>query len=175
MLAKPRYLVVDASVAASAGKSEHPESRYCRDFLLVMDESRHHIAMSIPVREEWKRFAGSFATEWYAEMVSRGRVRWVTADADKALRRKIGLASKNKAIVHLMLEDIHLIEAALKTHSTVASKDDEARKAFAAASGAVAALRAICWVNPATESESALQWLRAGARSTSRRTLKAFS
>jgi hypothetical protein len=175
MARKPRALVIDASIAASAGRSDHPESRCCREFLIVMTEANRHVAMTPAVDEEWQRYMGNFARTWLTAMVSRGRVRWVKAPPDKTLRRHVSLASGDSALIQIMLDDIHLIEAALSADSLIASKDDEARTAFAQAARTVAALRSVCWVNPVIDDADCLEWLRNGARSTKRHRLTSQS
>ena len=47
-----------------------------------------------------------------------------------------------------MLEDFHLIEAALATDRTVVSRDETVRNLFATASSRIGELKNIIWVNP---------------------------
>jgi hypothetical protein len=47
-----------------------------------------------------------------------------------------------------MQEDIHLIEAALKTDKTILSMDEEVKECFIHAARTVVTLRPIGWINP---------------------------
>src|ERR1700752_2178846 len=132
-----RRLVIDASVAASAGTSDHPESAHCRSFLEVMQQANHAMVMTSAIVAEWELFQGRFAAAWFAAMVSRGRVQWVKSRQGLALRGRIGKCSGDSALVRIMLDDLHLVEAALASDSLIASKDDEALTAFCAASATI--------------------------------------
>jgi hypothetical protein len=162
MARKPRALVIDASIAASAGRSDHPESRCCREFLIVMTEANRHVAMTPAVDEEWQRYMGNFARTWLTAMVSPG-----ASALGQSPSRQNPPPPGNP--VH------DLIEAALAADSLIASKDDEARTAFAQAARTVAALRSVCWVNPVIDDADCLEWLRNGARSTKRHRLTSQS
>ena len=58
-----------------------------------------------------------------------------------------------------MLDDVHVLEAALATDRTVASIDDEARGLYRAVSRSVRVLRRVVWVNPVTDSGRVIRWL----------------
>jgi hypothetical protein len=161
---KLRQLVIDASVAASAGTTAHPESSACRNFLFILSEVGHTIVMTALIQTEWNLHSGKFATAWLAQMVSRRQVKWVSNCEINELRRSIERYSKNKAPVKVMREDVHLIEAALATTSAIASKDNEARATFAKASSTITLLRAVCWMNPVEAEDAGLHWLTNGAK-----------
>jgi len=63
-----------------------------------------------------------------------------------------------------MLEDVHLIEAALVTDRLVVALDERVRRHYRRACSVVPGLRRIVWVNPNRKEESANIWLRTGAR-----------
>lgn len=96
----PPRLVVDASVAARAGKvGETPSARACRDFLIALMANSYRIAFSEHLREEWRNHASPFAERWRAQMVGkRGRVEFHTLDfhelqefvVDMAIAKKKG-------------------------------------------------------------------------------------
>ena len=70
-----------------------------------------------------------------------------------------------------MLNDVHLIDAALATDRTVNSLDGKARKVFARASHTLAELTSIVWVNPDQPAEDPTGWLQRGAKPERKRML----
>ena len=64
-----------------------------------------------------------------------------------------------------MLKDMHLIEAALVSDKTVISLDETARNLFCEITDMVPQLKSIMWVNPTSEGEASIDWLRSGAKS----------
>lgn len=62
-----------------------------------------------------------------------------------------------------MNKDVHLLEIALATDRTIASKDVEAHDCFEDACHDIGEIRDIMWVNPDREPEFCLDWLRRGA------------
>src|SRR5690606_39247163 len=68
-----RRIVVDASVARSAGSTEHPASVASRQFLQEMLAICHRVVMTDEIEQEWKRHRSGFATSWLATMRSKGK------------------------------------------------------------------------------------------------------
>jgi len=62
----------------------------------------------------------------------------------------------------VLMNDLHLVEAAIATDGIVVSRDDTARDLFRAASATLGRLRRIVWVNPADEADPS-EWLAKGA------------
>jgi hypothetical protein len=60
----------------------------------------------------------------------------------------------------LVLEDLHLVETALRGDGRVVSLDETSRALFARAATSIAALRPLAWVNPIRPEEAALEWVR---------------
>jgi hypothetical protein len=87
------------------------------------------------------------------------------------LRSKLSGLSFKKKEIEAMLEDVHLIEAALATDYTVVSRDETVRAFFRQASKSVTLLRPVTWVNPTREEEECIDWLKHGAPSEKRRQL----
>jgi len=63
-----------------------------------------------------------------------------------------------------MLKDVHLLAAALRADSLVASADDKARRAFGLASSVAPSIAAVCRVNPCGVPAESTRWLKAGAK-----------
>ena len=82
---------------------------------------------------------------------------------DHTLRSSIRKHAVDDGSRMAMLEDAHLLEAALRTDETVASMDNRARRHFATVSEQIDSIRDIMWVNPDTESAFCLNWLTRGA------------
>ena len=167
-----RQLVIDASVAGSAGGSEHPVSSACRVFLEVVSEVGHRIVMTDPIRAEWQCRPSIFSAVWLGQMTRRKMVVEIIGERTEALRERVyaSLLPDQKAAV---AKDLHLIEAAISTERLVTSQDERARRAFAQASEGVSELKQIVWVNPTRTGESPIDWLRNGAQDEQHRRLGA--
>jgi hypothetical protein len=66
-----RRIVVDASVARSAGETSHPDSTLCREFLLAMLKICHRVVLTPEIEREWRQHASRFSMRWLATMRSR--------------------------------------------------------------------------------------------------------
>jgi hypothetical protein len=163
--------VIDASVARAAGNQEATPSRECTDFLEALRGSKHRVAVSTPLLEEWHRHQTRFAAAWLRSMYARRRVDSVEVEQDTSLRESLQQAAPRARIVAILLKDVHLIEVALAVDRRVTTLDEEARRHFGQAAQVVRVLRNICWVNPAHSAEHAVEWLRAGAPSEKHRML----
>lgn len=171
-----KRLVVDASVARAAGgeQATYPLSKRSRDFLKAMLAAGHHAVLSRPIRDEWKKHASIFASQWRTAMMARKRVILDDVPEDPTLRQAIEEAATTENGRRAMLKDVHLLEAARVTDESVASLDDVVRALFARASRRVRPLRSVVWVNPGREEEDSVGWLEKGAPKDTRRRLGEF-
>ena len=67
-------MVVDASVARSAGRTDHDRSRACREFLRWALKYCHHLAINADVEREWKKHQSDFTRKWRIDMEQKGKV-----------------------------------------------------------------------------------------------------
>lgn len=167
---RSRRLVIDADVARSAGKSEHPTSSSCRAFLHTTLEVGIHVVMTQKLAEEWRRHRSRYSAMWLIQMHGRKRVYSDSTEHDAILGRRINdsLIESERAVAR---KDLHLIEAALATDKVVASQDEHAREAFRHASAVVRELTSIAWVNPTRSVDAPVDWLRSGAQADAHRRL----
>ncbi len=171
MAAKGRVLVIDASVAGTVGTSDQPASNRCRLFLEAVLRICHSFAATEELQLEWKKHASLFARRWLRSMFARKKLNRSDLGHDERLRAQILAAARGEGEGQQMLKDVHLIETALELSSPVVSLDDRARNSFKEASRVVQRLRSVVWVNPATDDEGPLKWLRSGAQSEASRCL----
>ncbi len=158
-----KALVIDASVARSAGTRDHPVSMACREFLQGVLEICHSVAMSPDLVAEWEKHASLFTLRWRRAMQEAAKVALEEVPADQGLRTSLSAIAQDEGHAKAMLKDAHLIEGAVKADSAVVSLDDRARRHFKAAARLVPSLRQLVWVNPIEPDETALEWLRNGA------------
>jgi len=166
-----RRLVIDASVARSAGETEDPVSKRCREFLLAALTICHKLVVTRELEKEWNKHQSGFFISWRVAMTSADKEDDRGSLHDEKFRKKIeklGLSESEEAAA---LKDAHLIEAARDTDCAVASRDDTVRKIYKRASDRVREVKPIAWVNPVKNSESPLEWLKSGARNDPERTL----
>jgi hypothetical protein len=147
-------LVIDASVARSAGETEHPVSSLCRNFLkAVLDSTaQFQVVMSHDILTEWKRHRSRYSLRWQKTMTAKRRVVTLEIPRLQQLRQKM--------ITPEMVKDVHLLEAALATDKRIASGDDTARGFYRG----IPHVRMVLWINPAREAEGAVEWLDRGAK-----------
>ena len=164
-MTQSRELVIDASVARASGGEEatHPTAAAARDFLLAVLAISHKAVMTQAIRDEWDNHQSNFARKWRASMMARKKLNLVSLEESEDLRQKIDLINIPQASKTAMLKDCRLIEAAIATERRVVSLDVVARKLFSAASHNIEEIKDVIWVNPVTDSELVMAWLKEGA------------
>ncbi len=161
-----RALVVDASVARSSGGEEatYPTSKNCRDCLKTILALSHRVVMSKPISDEWNKHKSNFARTWLVSMTAKKRILRIEAEPiDTAIRLKVPKTTESPKEIEAMLKDIHLIEAALATDSTVIALDEIVRALFGTACQTIGQMKSIVWINPDKPEEQILLWLEDGA------------
>jgi hypothetical protein len=153
-----KVLVIDASVARAAGTSENPISSATRRFLDSVLEVCHRMALTTPIREEWRRHQSKFAKRWRLAMYARKKIVVLQEVEDHALEARILDTGHTDEQRQAMLKDIPLIMAALQADYIVVSRDENARTLFQ-----MEELNAITWVNPVFEPDRVREWLEQGA------------
>jgi hypothetical protein len=167
-----RRIVVDASVANSAGNATHPTSRMCREFLLDMMTICHRVVVTREILIEWKNHASSFSVTWLAAMRTKRKVVTVYPEAGGSYVVRIQDASGfTPQQIAAMEKDLLLVLAALETDNLIASCDSKARNLFARAAVQMEDIKNIVWVNPNDETDRCSDWLKSGARQASERSL----
>ena len=169
-----RRLVIDASVAQSAGDSEDEQSSACRYFLTHVFQICHRAVFTKELLTEWKNHESTFAKRWRLYMAEEGKfLEDETAhpvELGNQIKRLAGSSKKQSA----MEKDAHLLAAAKAADSVVISLDETARRLFAELSRTVKDLRNVTWVNPNKQSEAPIRWLREGAKNEKSRQLSSF-
>ena len=168
-----RRLVIDASVARAAGGEEsiHPTGTKCRDFLEAVRTICHRVVMTPEIRDEWHEHQSSFARKWRVRMAARRKVCNVEPYRDESLLGRLQRAARSEKEHEAMLDDWHLVEAAMTTDWSVASLDQKVRQLLGPASAGVAELKRIVWVNPDQSEENCIGWLEHGAKPEKQRKL----
>ena len=182
--ANSRVIVVDASVARAAGLegATHPTSFHCAQFLQVMMAICHQAAFTEELSREWDKHQSSVARRWRSSMIAKKKLIYLESDGldhlygsfreqilrDYAQRKQAYpndefLDAAENNMLNTVLKDVHLIDAAIKTDSRVASLEKEIRGHFRDLAPAVPDLKQIVWVNPAIPEEEAVAWLEQSA------------
>lgn len=172
---RSRDLVIDASVATSAGERGR-RGEMCQSFLSAMiDRTVHRLVMTKQIGMEWDRHSHPIARRWRKKMIGMRRVVKLAVDPDHGLAERIELANQPEKALDAMKKDMLLIDAARATDRRIVSLDDRARGYFSKASCSVGELGEILWVNPASEDERPVQWLEDGAPEERPRMISSFS
>lgn len=151
---KTKRLVIDTSVAKAAGESEHPVSKYCRDFLKGVLEICHSLVMTQRISDEWKKHRSLFTAKWQRVMVAKKKVDSINITQREDLQKEIISKAASKRDREEMKKDLSLIEAALATDRIVVSLDEEAKKLFTEAARHVVRLKQIAWINPHQDNDA---------------------
>ncbi len=163
---RSRVLVIDASIARAAGDvSMNPPSRNCREFLQSVLELCHRMAMTDPIKEEWKKHQSRFARRWQVSMMARRKVVFVEIASHLSLENRITRVESNEVIAAVMEKDRRLVEAApqLTRKTGDLAPTTVSVSIFQDRLSQLSEVRSICWVNPCTPEEKAIAWLEAGA------------
>jgi len=166
-----KSLVIDASIAGAAGRTDHPVSRACRDFLEAVLNICHCVVITREIAEEWNRHQSNFTVLWRSSMNARRKVVRPDTVTNGVLRTGISTSSLTEEGREAALKDTHLVEAALATGLAVVSNDETARALFRKIAHEIGLLKPIVWVNPVREEERAIEWLERGAKDEKKRRL----
>ena len=170
-----RRLVIDASVARAAGGQDATDStaKSCRDFLQAVLTICHRAVFPPQLIEEWKKHASRFAQSWQVAMERRGKLDWIEPQSDDEMREIMVEIAANEKDQAAMEKDAFLLEAAqTNTDRMVIALDEIARGLFRELAEELPRIHKIVWVNAALEEDSALEWLKSGAKPEPRRRLR---
>ncbi|MBI2320780.1 MAG: hypothetical protein HYU88_01430 [Chloroflexi bacterium] len=139
-------LVVDASVARSAGETEDPVSAACRRFLVRAMSICYRLVMTRAIIDEWQRHQSAFSRKWLSAMTAKRKVVWLKGIPHATSIDAEGIIDPRGR--QILIKDLHLLEAALSTDSIVVSRDDTCREVVQNCSPVIPVLRQIVWLNP---------------------------
>lgn len=152
-----RLLVVDASVAHSAGETEHPVSSACRKTLDGILRICHRVIMTEAIRLEWKKHQSRFTRIWYRSMIARKKVQWTVGTRLEPAEEALNLLSA--AEQEGLRKDLCLIEAACDGDGIVVTRDDGIVKIWQKCQDRFGLGRSIRWINPLTADTQVLERL----------------
>ena len=160
-----RRLVIDTDVAGAAGNEDcvHPTGERCRDFLIAVRDNGLRVVLTPEIRGEWRRHQSNFTLKWRRWMNGRKKFVYIEPTPNRALLDRLRRVDATGDEMDAMIKDWPLVEAAMETDRTVASRESVVRTLFAKACGQVGELRAIVWVNPVEPEEEPIAWLEQGA------------
>lgn len=172
---KPRRskaIVVDASIARSAGLTENPVSMQCRQVLQTMLDYCHRVVLSDDVSQEWRTHASRFTRVWLSSMKAKKKLVLVSqSDAYVELCARIEACFDRAKQQENIFKDFHLVVAALESDKIVITEDEQLRKLLHAAAAQVEELRSLTFANPTVSEEGIVAWLNRGAPAEKKRCL----
>ena len=154
-LRKKSLLVVDASVVRLAGETEHPMSSSCRECLESIRLICHHVALTPPVWEEWKRHMSRFSRKWLRSMAARKKHPETVILARVPLDMRAYPTPAREQIE----KDLCLLQAALAADRILVTRDDRLKVALEQRPDGVVLLRSIRWINPVQDGAKAIEGL----------------
>jgi hypothetical protein len=181
-----KRIVVDASVARSAGGKESNDSTsmHCREMLQAIRTICHQVVMTEAIAGEWKKHQSRFTMTWRTQMAARKKLLYSKVEESETLRAKItsGIAATAREVVlrdfdpgsaiqrklspaerayEAILKDLPLLEAAMTADRIVISLDIVSQYLFAATCQQVGEIGDVMWVHP--DEADILEWLQEGA------------
>ncbi len=167
-----RRVVVDASVARSAGSGERSNEFSLPSRSVLNAIADHHwIAFSQEGLDEWREHRRQFSGRWLQLMIGRKRVLFLGDTRDDHLRSRLEATCTSDSQKQAILKDAHLVEAACQTDRIVISRDETVRDLFRRACPQIQEIRDVSWANPDIAEERVVDWLKSGARSEAGRRL----
>lgn len=156
-------LVIDTSIARSAGETDHPTSTNCRQWLDEILNLKCVMVFNAELFAEWGKHESGYARRWRLSMIAKKRMRTIRDSENIALREAIDGHAPSDNARQEMLHDVHLLELALKADNIISSLNDRDRDRFKAICKHVSEIRQVLWVNPDKVEENCLDWLKNGA------------
>jgi hypothetical protein len=154
---RSRLLVVDASVAQSAGETENPVSSCCRNALVSIRDICHRVIMTEAIQEEWHHHTSGFARKWLVSMYAKKKVHKCDAAQLSHVEETCnGLSATEQDGLR---KDLCLLEAACAGDGIIVTRDDVIQEIWHKCSDQLAVPKPIHWINPVTDGVEALQRL----------------
>ncbi|EPP4135815.1 hypothetical protein ACUOEB_004127 [Vibrio vulnificus] len=143
---RAKIWIIDADIARGAGTTTHPISKNCRQFLDFVKENDHLFSADPKIRQEWRKHQSLYSSKWFATMVARKKIKFVTntIDVDSNINAS-PVPDKTKQIA---LKDSHLVQTSLEHKAVIASGDDNAKNAFCDICHSYGAIKGLLWLNP---------------------------
>jgi hypothetical protein len=162
-----RQVIIDADVASHAsnkpGLSKKTIAQMNIDTRAFLDalhnETKDVMVMYPELLHEW-RFASKFSTAWRAQMVSERREKMIANPPITEFRSLIANAGLNANEHQTAIDDLHLVEAAIKTGKIVISNERKSRNVLNKAASNVKVLKEIEWVSPRLKSDRPFEWIQ---------------
>lgn len=155
-------LVIDASIARSAGESAHPTSSNCRIFLETVMQQGYLLVMTREIKQEWDKHQSRFARTWLSSMVAKKQLLAISNSGDYAnmwdTLDRFYQDKQRKEVI----KDIHLLEAAFESDRCIFSLDDKMRSLLQQAIECCPEIAGIIWANPDRDDEKIIIWLQSG-------------
>ena len=154
---RSRLLVIDASVAHSAGETEHPVSSRCRNALLAILDICHHAVMTEAIQTEWNRHMSRFTSRWFRSMVAKKKIHRCEGMQLAHLDEACEMLSAHEQ--DGLRKDLHLIEAACEGDGIVVTRDDAVLQIWQKCQDRFGLSKPIQWINPVTDDIQTLERL----------------
>ncbi|MGL5675883.1 MAG: hypothetical protein ACRDDX_05700 [Cellulosilyticaceae bacterium] len=175
MKSQKKVVIVDACIARSASKSEHPVSTACRSVLEQVREQGYYIGMNKMLFQEWRKHNSRYASAWLASMVSSKKIYTVTTENLEIREKAIKEYEVHKRISEkeatAILKDIHLLDVVFETNGVLFSCDENIRVLFYRISNQIGEIVNVIWINPVNDKEAVDYFFRDDIRLKSTKTI----
>jgi hypothetical protein len=152
-----RLLVVDASVAQSAGETEHPVSSCCRNALVSIRDICHRVIMTKAIREAWRHHASNLATSWLASMYAKKKV--YKCEGVQLSRVEDACDGLSVTEQDGLRKDLCLLEAACAGDGIIVTRDEVIQAIWHKCHDRLGVPKPITWINPIADGVQVLERL----------------
>ena len=147
-----RLLIIDASVAQSAGETNHPTSSACREFLSAVLTICHRAVITGEMRKEWNKHQSRYTRKWQRSMVARKKIRYdIKPDI-----LSLNLDSFEQKQRESVEKDLLLLEAAFAADREIVTRDNALFLALGSTSEGQRLRKQITWHNPESDGTAKL-------------------
>jgi len=150
-------VVVDSSVVQSAGETEYPVSRVCREVLDGILRICHHIIITNAIREEWKRHHSRYTRKWRFQMNGRKKIEVIKEDKLPSL--KINESYFTESELDALKKDLPLLEAACFGDGIIITRDERVRDICSKYEKQIKLTKSIRWIIPGDDVTKCLEEL----------------
>ncbi|MBI4567042.1 MAG: hypothetical protein HY719_01445 [Planctomycetes bacterium] len=151
-------IVVDASVARGAGRTEAPLGKQCRRTLKEICNVCHRILMTPEIKEQWNREASDFARKWKTRMQSLNKIVRVGSRAlltNPPVEIDTAAISQNDRVP--IEKDKFLIQAAVRGERVIVTGDRSFQESWQRHADKFPHVPKITWFCPGRDSLERLQ------------------
>lgn len=138
--------IFDADVARSAGTTDHPVSRGCREALQNALNNKDLFVACKDLMTEWRTHKSIFSSAWLSTMIARKQFQIVKHNDE--IKTIIKMSSADEKTISIAIKDSHLVDNFNISKGSIVSRDENAKNAISSIPEIKAHINNMEWINP---------------------------